>query len=124
MTTWQVLGLIVCFVVGFVSLTQYLKLSWGVWIKNLKRKPVTSNVPQYLVKAALWLLLVCVSAYAALLIYEWEFISWFWVFWVATLVVLLSAVGSLYWEIYWGRRVQQRHVERIAPEPDQRQETG
>jgi hypothetical protein len=45
--------------------------------------------------------------YAALLIYNWRFISWFWAFWGVTLVVLLFAIGNLWWEIYWGRRLHQ-----------------
>jgi len=110
-------------VVGFVSLVRYEKLSWGVWIKNLQRKPVHNNIPRYLLKAASALFVVCVSAYTALLIYEWKFISWFWVFGAVTIVVLLSAVGNLYWQIYWGRRLDHTNSTGLTPQRDERQDT-
>ncbi len=91
-----------------------MKVSWGVWVKNLQQKPVTDNVSRQLLNTALGLFVTCVSVYVALLIYEWRFISWFWWFLGITLVVLLSSLGNLWWEIYWGRRWQKRHAERLA----------
>ena len=102
-----------CFVVGLVSLTLYLRFSWGIWVRNLRFKVPPSSVPHYLLKTALALFMVCVSVYAALLVYDWRFIAWFWAFWGVTIFVLLFAVGNLWWEIYWGRRFHRRHRERI-----------
>lgn len=114
MSTAQILGLGLCLLVAVVSLILYLRLSFGVWIRNLRFKAPPSEVPSYLIKTALALFVTCVSAYVTLLIVDWRFISWFWAFWGLTLVVLFFGIGNLWWEIHWGRQLHRACKERTV----------
>ena len=121
MSTVKTLGLICCSVIALVSLAVYFRLSWSVWVRNLRLKAPPKAVPAYLVKTASSLFVACSSAYVALLIYDWRFRSFFCVFLGVTLVLLLFSTGNLWWEIYWGRRLHRQRKER---DMEDRQQNG
>ncbi len=108
MSVTKIAGWILCGVIGLLSLSIYLRMSLRVWLRNLRFESPPENVPQYLGKVALAVLGACVAGYAALLIYDWRFLSWFLVFLLVAIVLLFLATGNLWWEIYWGRKLYEK----------------
>jgi amino acid permease len=108
MSATKIVGWILCGVIGLLSLSIYLRMSLRVWLRNLRFESPPENVLQYLGKVALSVLGVCLAGYAALLIHDWRFLSWFMVFLLIAIVLLIFATGNLWWEIYWGRRSYQK----------------
>jgi amino acid permease len=108
MSAMKVVGWILCGVIGLLSLSIYLRMSLRVWLRNLQFESPPENVPQYLGKVALTVLGVCLAGYAALLINDWRFLSWFLVFLLIAVVLVIFATGNLWWESYWGRKSYQK----------------
>jgi amino acid permease len=108
MSAMKVVGWILCGVIGLLSLSIYLRMSLRVWLRNLEFESPPENVPQYLGKVALTVLGVCLAGYAALLIHDWRFLSWFLVFLLIAVVLVVFATGNLWWEIYWSRKSYQK----------------
>ena len=108
MSAAKVFGWILCGAIGILSLSINLRMSWRVWLRNLRFDAPPENVLQYLGKVTLAVLGVCLAGYAALLIYDWRFLSWFLVFLLITVVLLILATGNLWWEMYWGRKSHQK----------------
>jgi hypothetical protein len=112
----KVLGWILCAVVGFWCLLIFTRISWKIWLRNAQRKGPSENISQDLKKAALAMLGVCVSAYAALIIYEWRFLSWFLVFLAFVIIVQVMTIGNLWQQVRWGRKLQIRQKPNIEDE--------
>jgi uncharacterized membrane protein len=108
MSATRIVGWILCGVIGVLSLSLYLRMSLRVWLRNLRFESPPENVLRYLGKVALTVLGVCLAGYAALLIYDWRFLSRFPVFLLITIVLLIFATGNLWWEIHWGRKSYQK----------------
>jgi len=107
MSATKILVWVLCGAVGLWGLVTYVRMSLRLWLRAVRFEPPPQNIPQYLKKATIAVLAVCVASYGALVTYDWGFLSWIGAFLILTIIVVSFTTGNLWLRIRAGLKLYQ-----------------